>query len=336
MIMFCPYCEEEHDVRVIEQEETVSVRSEDFTVMAKYYVCPEIGEEFETSDSPHDSLADAYRQYRDKHHMLSPDEIRAFRHEYELTQKELSDFLGWGAVTLSRYENGSLQDLAHDNQLQLIRNNPDSFLEILHRRPDVLDEDKRKRLVAILGDKRDTRQTTLDCVVRKLRSNEPSIYNGFIRFNIEKFMGAVEFFCSRVEIFPTKLNKLLFYSDYLHYRNTLHSLTGAAYAHATYGPVPDDYKILLAMMEEELSILQSEEITEPYPGEKLTSIKTDHIKLLDDSELRILSEIEKSLGNLSCAALSDISHSEDAYNDTISGELIAYDYADTLKGISNL
>ncbi len=118
MRMFCPFCDKEHDVQVIMQKEPVTVRGEKFMATARYYRCPECEEEYETSDSPFDPLADAYNQYREKHRMLSPEQIKSFRHECELTQKELSELLGWGAVTLSRYENGSLQDLSHDRQLQ--------------------------------------------------------------------------------------------------------------------------------------------------------------------------------------------------------------------------
>jgi len=47
--------------------------------------------------------------------MLSPYEIRELRKRYGLTQKELSLLLGWGSVTMSRYENGALQDVATGN-----------------------------------------------------------------------------------------------------------------------------------------------------------------------------------------------------------------------------
>lgn len=336
MKMFCPYCDEKHDVQKIEQEETVTVRGEDFSAKALYYRCPETGEEFETSDSPYDPYAEAYKQYREKHHLLTAEEIREFRHEYELTQKELADLLGFGAVTLSRYENGALQDEVHDNLLHLIRENPDSFLKQIERNPDTLSEDKNKRITSILMGKRGTRETTLECVDRKLSAVEPGIFNGFKRFNIEKFLGAVEFFCSRIDVYPIKLNKLLFYSDFLHYRKHSTSITGASYAHATWGPVPDDYKILIALMEEELSILQSEEITEPYSGEKLEAVSDDHVDLLEDYEIDTLEAIRNIFGSSTSASLSRISHSEKAYLETTNGELITYEYADSLTGISEL
>ena len=336
MKMFCPYCEKEHKVEIIEQDEIITVRGENFKAKALYYRCPETGEEFETSDSRHDPYAEAYKQYREKHHLLTAEEIREFRNEFVLTQKELADLLGFGTVTLSRYENGALQDEVHDNLLQLIMHYPENFLKQIERNPDAIDEDKKVRLVAILEDKRGTRDTTLECVERKLSAIEPSIFNGFRRFDIEKFMGVVEFFCSQVKIFPTKLNKLLFYADYFHYKKYSTSITGSSYAHATYGPVPDDYKMILALMEEELSALQSEEITEPYTGEVLKAFTVEHVNTLENDEKETLRTIVDSLGKLSSTALSKLSHSEKAYKETVNGKLITYEYADSLKGISTL
>lgn len=327
MKMFCPYCDEEHDVQSIEQNEIITVRGENFSAKVLYYRCPKTGEEFETSDSPYDPYADAYRQYREKNHLLSPEEIRAFRHEYELTQKELSDLLGWGAVTLSRYENGSLQDEAHDNLLQLIRDNPDSFLKQIERNSDALSEDKKQRITSILKGKRGTRETTLECVDRKLSAVEPGIFNGFKRFNIEKFMGAVEFFCSGEGIYRTKLNKLLYFADKLHFQKYSVSLTGAQYAHAPYGPVPNKYKTLIGIMEDALSILESQEITFPgqdYTGEIVKSASEEHLNSLSVDEMKTLKDILEKYCGISSLKLSEISHLESAYQYTRDGELISF------------
>jgi len=42
------------------------------------------------------------------------------RNKYGLTQKEMSNLLGWGDITYHRYENGSLPDQAHNSLLLLI------------------------------------------------------------------------------------------------------------------------------------------------------------------------------------------------------------------------
>lgn len=46
---------------------------------------------------------------------------------------------------------------------------------------------------------------------------------------------------SHGEIFPTKLNKLMFYCDFCHYREFGLSISGLTYRALNFGPVPDHY-----------------------------------------------------------------------------------------------
>lgn len=48
--------------------------------------------------------------------------------------------------------------------------------------------------------------------------------------------------------FKTKLNKLLWYSDFLHYHRNAVSISGATYHHLPFGPVPDHYDICLSIL----------------------------------------------------------------------------------------
>jgi len=62
--------------------------------------------------------------------------------KYGLTQGEMSRLLGWGGATVSRYENGALQDKTHDNQLKLLRD-PRNMRVIISENPDALREHRR-------------------------------------------------------------------------------------------------------------------------------------------------------------------------------------------------
>ena len=75
--------------------------------------------------------------------MTPPPEIKAFRKRYGLTQGELSKLLGWGPVTLSRYENGALQDEVHDKMLRLAMN-PENLMRLVEDTPEALPEGKAK------------------------------------------------------------------------------------------------------------------------------------------------------------------------------------------------
>src|SRR3990172_12594543 len=108
MIGTCPHCERETKLEPIRGSEVVQVRGESVEVEAEYLRCKECGEDFESTEGP-DSLDAAYRKFRQIRNMLQPETIRDWRKQHGLTQKEIASLLGWGDVTLSRYETGALQ-----------------------------------------------------------------------------------------------------------------------------------------------------------------------------------------------------------------------------------
>ena len=76
---------------------------------------------------------DAIGLYRERHGLLSADELRALRERFELTQAELARLLHLGPNTVSRWEAGrNAQTEAMDVLLRLLRDVPGS-LEYLRR-----------------------------------------------------------------------------------------------------------------------------------------------------------------------------------------------------------
>ena len=116
---FCPDCEKESSLSLIQTTEGFNIRGEAIPVEVEYYKCQECGEEFDISKPDYDPYEVAYREYRRRKGLLQPDEIRLFRIERGLTQKEFSHLLGIGIATLNRYENGALQSEAHDRVMKL-------------------------------------------------------------------------------------------------------------------------------------------------------------------------------------------------------------------------
>ena len=254
---FLPVEVDKRELTEIRDKESIRVRGEDFQVDAHYFRCPNCGEEFDTSNSDHDSLAEAYDMYRKKKSMLFPLQIKKFRHKYELTQKELTALLGWGAVTLSRYENGALQSLSHDRELQEADTQA-GLLRLVKLTPEAVSREKRDRLKSILLSKRGRRSGILAGLDSNPSSVPPEETNGFRRFSFEKkYLGAVEYLCARGGVLITKLNKLLFYADFLHFRENHISITGSQYAALPYGPVPNDYKNCLLLWRKTFRLLKS-------------------------------------------------------------------------------
>lgn len=64
-----------------------------------------------------------YDEYKKKVGLLSSLEIRSIRLKRGLSQRELSLMLGLGEKTITRYENGAIQDRAYDILLRLVDDN---------------------------------------------------------------------------------------------------------------------------------------------------------------------------------------------------------------------
>jgi putative zinc finger/helix-turn-helix YgiT family protein len=67
-----------------------------------------------------ENFRSAYDIYRRRHNLLFPEQIRATREKYGLSQRNFSRFLGWGDITVHRYEAGALPDTAYNVMLVLV------------------------------------------------------------------------------------------------------------------------------------------------------------------------------------------------------------------------
>lgn len=235
---FCPHCEKESLVESLQGTEEINVRGELIQVKTEFYRCLTCGGEFEriNLDNNNDPLVVAYDEYRRRKGMLRPSEIKEFRKKYGLSQKELSDVLGIGVTTLCRYENGALQEEAHDRLLRFSMV-PTNLVQLVEQ-SSRLNPIKREKLLQELKQK-DAPKFWLDSLIDWYGNYEPDIMSGYRRFDATKFFEAIKFFCFPDGIFKTKLNKLLFYADFKNFSQSSVSITGARYAHAHYGPVPD-------------------------------------------------------------------------------------------------
>ena len=142
----CAMCLNEYSDELFQMID-IEVKGETFKVQEHYYKCLKCGEEFTNPHDPSDPLDQAYREYRKKHGLLQPEEIKGFRTLYGLTQKELASLLGLGDVTISRYENGALQEPVYDNLLRFAMV-PRNLLERLSRSPSSISNPiKREKII---------------------------------------------------------------------------------------------------------------------------------------------------------------------------------------------
>ncbi len=144
--LFCDNCDDFVDYNIITKEETYNILGkEDVTIKSKIAVCDKCGNELFYEDLEKENQRKAFDIYRKNNNLLYPEEIIEIRERYKLTQKEMSHLLGWGEITYHRYENGSLPNSSHNNQLILIKN-PNNVKMILESGNHKLEEEKVQEL----------------------------------------------------------------------------------------------------------------------------------------------------------------------------------------------
>lgn len=331
MKRLCPYCDKVNDTDAVPIIENITIKGESYQIPNEIFKCRVCDGEFEDDFSDKDPLREAYRQYRQKHNMIQPEEIMSFRARYGLSQSELSKLLGWGGATLSRYENGALQDEAHDNVLQFIKS-PENLLHLVQKKGCVLKEERKKELLDKVKGELNTGAQITAAIEKRFLSFEPSYLNGFRKFDIEKLIEMILSFCEN-GIFKTKLNKLLFYADFKNFKEFGISITGARYAHLPHGPSLDEYDYFFALLHHTERAIEVREIAfaDGKSGEEYVSARRPNLEIFKSFELETIKLVQDYFKDFTATAIRDFSHSEKGYVGTRDGELISYEYAGDLR-----
>ncbi len=329
--LICPICNKPVDKGALtNKEKDFVIRGEHIHVNMECYQCKECGEEFIVPGKQPDAFEQAYNIYRKNHQLLQPDEILSFRRKYGLTQIQLARLLGIGVATLSRYETGSLQTEAHDRILRFLMK-PENLIDSINEHSDIFpDEEKRLLLDKIKESIGSESELIESCVMRNLFNSGPDEFNGYKQFDNEKFTNLVLYFCKE-GVVKTKLNKLLFYTDFKYFKENVLSITGAEYAHIPFGPAPNHFDLLYPILVRK-GLIEIEEIEYPeYSGELLKSTKEPNLNNFNETELIVLASVKNFFKLKNASAISRYSHSEEGYQKTKNGELISYSFARSLS-----
>lgn len=330
MRSLCPHCERVTDLEICKVKESFNVKDELIEIPVEYFKCMECNKEFEDPRSKNDPLEKAYREYRKRHSMVQPEEIRGLRKHYGFTQRELSKLIGWGGATLSRYENGALQDTTHDRLLQLLRN-PENLQSLILENDGCITDRKRERILDKLSAEIGESCTLPEFVEEYFGRYEADINSGYCKLDLDKLFEATKFFVTD-GVFKTKLCKLLFFADFKHYKDYAVSITGAKYMHLPHGPVPDNYEHYFAILiHSEKAIRPVEVEFDDFVGEQFFSDIEPDTTVFGTSELEVLGYVKSYFRSYTAKDIRAFSHNEKGYRETNIGEVIPYKYAEDLQ-----
>lgn len=142
MMTFCPKCFSNVDASIVHRKETYPVKGDQIIIDAKVCVCPNCGEAIWVASVDEDNLKKAYCAYQHKYKLLLPAQIKRIREKYSLSQSAFAKILGFGEKTITRYENGYIQDESPNNLIYLV-DDPAAFQALYEKNKNRISKDEQ-------------------------------------------------------------------------------------------------------------------------------------------------------------------------------------------------
>ncbi len=315
--------------------QTLTFRKEEFTVKQRFYLCVDTGERFTSTEMDELNLSLVYNAYRSKHHIPSPEEIKKTREKYGLSAVKMSEILGFGPNSYGLYERGEIPSLANSKLLKLA-SDPESFCQLV--KDWEVDNAKTKAKLLEKVNFRIEDESKTDFFKLFMFGNSPmSLLTGYRKPSFERLTEMVVFFAHKVPSYKTKMNKLLFYADFMCFRDQGLSMSGTQYKAIPYGPVPNKFQTLFENLAETDVIdicytpLDNGNRKEQLRGRADRPFKAN---LFSETEIDILETVAMKFKDTTASEIVDISHKELAWlENEANWSFIQYEYALDLKAV---
>lgn len=331
MIKFCDSCQHEVNALIIERAETYTFKNEDFEIVERACVCP-CGQDLYDEALDTETMNTLKVMYENRVG-LSLESIKSIRAKYGLSMTLFAKILGWSKSTVVRYESGEyIPSTAHMAVLKQLENKPESIIDHYNSKEHLFTGKEQLKIREILNDydNQKVEHDLINAVNVNYKINERTVESGYNKFDVIKVINMILFF-AQTGVTKTKLMKLLFYSDFLHYKRKSLSISGIPYEKLPYGPVPKDHDVLLASIERNgFTDTNYEQINE-YTYIKICAIETFDDTLFTEHELEILNLVNEKFATYGSVAISDFSHNESGWLMTGDREIISYEYATDLQ-----
>lgn len=335
MKVYCPYCKKEVEYK-IEKRELKEFRGIEVNTFENVAICNECNQDLYVNKIEDENNERIYKIYREKANIIKAEDIVKLREKYDISQRELTAILGFGKMTINRYERGGLPTKSQSDYIKLLIENEDEFIEKVKEayENNNITEKTYKKIVAEGQEENISKKRVQENIRRYLKevlNRKPDIYNGYKTLDLEKVENIISYIASKVKnLTITSLNKYLWYIDMLSFNKRAVAITGLTYQNQKFGPT------IVYKKYDELSLLddkyQREDIeTENGNTTKIISNENFNLDKINDSEKEIIDTIIKLLKNKKVTDISEMSHREDGWKKTKRLEKISFEYAMNLN-----
>lgn len=319
----CPFCGKSDEVYLLTQKSNMEIKHQLVEYEEKILKCKACEEEFEDGEMVNDNLIAARDAYRKNNNLLTSSEIVQIRKKYSLSQLDFSLVLGWGEVTITRYESKVIQDGTYDIVMRMSNDNPYFMLKMLEENKNNFSEEKyekiRNNIIACIDiDEININQIKNQYVVFK----EPSDQNGYTILDVEKLNNIIGIVLSKVNfMYKVRFMKSLWYIDELYFEKTGKSATGLVYLHRDMGALPicHDEILSLPAVKSELEYYDNGNM-----GYKLSVSNSFEAHKIPEILEEIIDEVVEKFNYKSEKAIVEYMHKEKAYTETKEMEIIPF------------
>lgn len=316
-------------VYLVEDTEVQTFRKEDYPVHVRYYECKDTGEHFTSEEQDEQLFNELYNQYRVRHGIPFPDEIKKIREHYGLSYSQITKIVGFGQNQWRQYENGSMPSESNGKSIVAIRSR-EGILSMLEYSRNQFDEStffkiRKNILCASDIDRNDTSYFYF------YGNSKRGADNGYSEMNPDKLQCMVQLIVSKEKngVTKTKLNKEMFYADFYSYKKYGRSISGLAYRAIQYGPVPEHYETVY----DHVQGLTKKNIVENADFDyDLLFCDIPETSSLSKEDIDIINKVMSVLVDMRGGEVVKLSHKEEGWiNNKDRHNIIPYDEAYSLK-----
>ncbi len=329
----CSCCMEEHEVKAVLVSEESTFKGIKVEYEAAYMYCDAAEELYVDEQRMQENdirLKDAYRKAEG---LLTSTEITDIRSQYGITQSDLCVLLGWGGKTIARYERHQVQDNAHDMILKKLARDSEWFLALLRNSKEHFSEETYQRYLNIateLYEKEQNAYLYKAIKAQYTRFQGDKMLHGNAKLALDRVVDMIRYFAASQQVtnlYKVKLMKLMWYADFLSYKQRGQSITGLVYQALPMGAVPVAHNLII-----DLEGVPCEEVDMGETNAYFFSLDgISEFPSLSDEDRDILDAVIAKLGKMSKKEIVSFMHKEEAYIKTIPRDMISYEYAKSLQ-----
>ncbi len=334
-VILCPMCKKHPAIIKIEKATTI-IKDTSVEYDELVYFCSTLGEDDEDAyfippKVMDENMLRARNAYRQIKGLLTSDEIVEFRKKFNLSQVELARLLGWGDVTVSRYESKAIQDSTYDNELRMMMESPIMMLKMLEKNQSVFESDRytaiKDKISEFITDALIKRENLTNCYALY---SQPCTANGYTVLNINKLEQVINYFASKIsDLKKVFLMKLLWYSDALSFKQNHIAITGLVYIHKPMGALPIGHENIMDLS----GIRVNEETPDDFDYSVYHILPNDEADFskLSEKEIEILDEVIDKFSSYNGKKIADYMHEEYAYQHTVPNQIIQFTAAEKIR-----